>query len=57
MAKIVGAEYWAVSSRTGDGINELFSRVAALSFERIIKAELENPDGHVKLQIGESLLS
>ncbi|KAK6625306.1 hypothetical protein RUM43_005600 [Polyplax serrata] len=57
MAKIVGAEYWAVSSRTGDGIKELFSRVAALSFERIIKAELENPDGHVKLQIGESLLS
>ncbi|EEB11243.1 GTP-binding nuclear protein RAN1, putative [Pediculus humanus corporis] len=43
MAKSVEAEYWAVSSKTGDGVKGLFFRIAALSFERIIKQEMEMP--------------
>eukprot|EP00003_Mantamonas_plastica_P012616 TRINITY_DN2255_c0_g1_i9.p1 TRINITY_DN2255_c0_g1~~TRINITY_DN2255_c0_g1_i9.p1 ORF type:complete len:137 (+),score=33.85 TRINITY_DN2255_c0_g1_i9:368-778(+) len=29
----IGAEYWEVSSKTNDGVVELFDRVAAVSFE------------------------
>lgn len=36
------AEFWAVSSRTGDGVNELFSRIAVLSFNASILRELQS---------------
>ena len=32
MAKALQAEYWAVSSKTGFGVDDLFVRVAALTF-------------------------
>lgn len=35
------AEYWAVSSKSGDGINNFFFRVVSLTFEANILAELE----------------
>lgn len=33
MANLMNAEYWSVSSKTGDCINYFFNRLAALSFE------------------------
>jgi len=36
------AEYWAVSSRTGNGVSELFMRVAALSFHAMALREMQN---------------
>ncbi|TWW69875.1 ras-related protein Rab-34-like [Takifugu flavidus] len=41
LAREIGAEYWAVSSLTGENVNEFFSRVASLGFENSILAELE----------------
>lgn len=41
LAREIGAEYWAVSSLTGENVNEFFSRVASLGFEDSVLAELE----------------
>ncbi|XP_036005421.1 ras-related protein Rab-34a [Fundulus heteroclitus] len=40
-AKEIHAEYWAVSSLTGENVKEFFFRVAALAFETNVLAELE----------------
>ncbi|KAF7218415.1 ras-related protein Rab-34a [Nothobranchius furzeri] len=40
-AKEICAEYWAVSSLTGENVKEFFFRVAALAFETNVLAELE----------------
>uniref|UniRef100_A0A673B5K3 Ras-related protein Rab-36 n=1 Tax=Sphaeramia orbicularis TaxID=375764 RepID=A0A673B5K3_9TELE len=36
------AEFWAVSSKTGENVQEFFFRVAALSFEKCILRDMEN---------------
>ncbi|XP_011643166.1 ras-related protein Rab-34 [Pogonomyrmex barbatus] len=36
------AEYWAVSSKTGNGVSELFTRIAALSFNAMALQEMQN---------------
>ncbi|XP_060703760.1 ras-related protein Rab-34-like isoform X2 [Hemiscyllium ocellatum] len=41
IAKEIKAEYWAVSSLTGENVNEFFFRVASLTFEANVLAELE----------------
>ncbi|KAH0952132.1 hypothetical protein HN011_010906 [Eciton burchellii] len=41
-AKTMRAEYWSVSSRTGNGVSELFSRVAALSFHSMALREMQS---------------
>jgi len=41
MAKTLNAEYWGVSSKTGDNVKDFFFRVAALSFEGAVLRELE----------------
>ncbi|KAF6299476.1 RAB34, member RAS oncogene family [Rhinolophus ferrumequinum] len=41
MAQEMKAEYWAVSSLTGENVREFFFRVAALTFEANVLAELE----------------
>ncbi|XP_020296837.1 ras-related protein Rab-34-like [Pseudomyrmex gracilis] len=38
----IQAEYWAISSRTGNGVFELFMRVAALSFRAMALREIES---------------
>ncbi|XP_072443201.1 ras-related protein Rab-36 isoform X1 [Chiloscyllium punctatum] len=38
------AEYWAVSSKTGENVREFFFRVAALAFEASLLKELERND-------------
>ncbi|XP_054857948.1 ras-related protein Rab-34 isoform X3 [Eublepharis macularius] len=41
VAKEMQAEYWAVSSLTGENVREFFFRVAAQTFEGSVMAELE----------------
>ncbi|KAJ7309079.1 hypothetical protein JRQ81_008381 [Phrynocephalus forsythii] len=41
VANEMQAEFWAVSSLTGDNVREFFFRVAALTFECSVMAELE----------------
>ncbi|NXU35931.1 RAB34 protein, partial [Drymodes brunneopygia] len=41
VAQEMQAEYWAVSSLTGENVRDFFFRVAALTFESSVQAELE----------------
>uniref|UniRef100_A0A0G2K738 Ras-related protein Rab-34 n=1 Tax=Rattus norvegicus TaxID=10116 RepID=A0A0G2K738_RAT len=41
VAQEIKAEYWSVSSLTGENVREFFFRVAALTFEANVLAELE----------------
>ncbi|XP_033832352.1 ras-related protein Rab-34a isoform X1 [Periophthalmus magnuspinnatus] len=41
IAQEMSAEYWAVSSLTGENVKEFFFRVASLAFEMNVLAELE----------------
>ncbi|XP_014354518.1 ras-related protein Rab-34 [Latimeria chalumnae] len=41
VAKEIKAEYWALSSLTGDNVKDFFFRVASLTFEASVLAELE----------------
>ncbi|XP_041851787.1 ras-related protein Rab-34a isoform X1 [Melanotaenia boesemani] len=41
LAKEIHAEYWAVSSLTGENVKDFFFRVASLAFETSVLAELE----------------
>lgn len=69
LAEQIQAEYWSVSSASGDNVSELFHRVACLTFDRymgnvaeLAKQELENREnqsvfytnGDVKLGLPES---
>ncbi|XP_031369376.1 ras-related protein Rab-34 isoform X2 [Apis dorsata] len=56
VARKMKAEFWAVSARTGVGISELFTRVAALSFQSIILNELQNMKPE-SINIGSNLIS
>lgn len=40
IAKLMRAELWFVSSQTGENVNELFNRIAAVSFNRSVAAEV-----------------
>ncbi|XP_028662419.1 ras-related protein Rab-34-like isoform X1 [Erpetoichthys calabaricus] len=44
MAKEMKAEYWVVSSLTGENVNEFFFRVASLTFETCVLSELEKSE-------------
>lgn len=41
IASFLQAELWFVSAQTGENVNELFNRIAALSFNRCITAEIQ----------------
>ncbi|KAM6986934.1 ras-related protein Rab-34 [Aplochiton taeniatus] len=41
LSEEIKAEYWAVSAKSGEGVKELFFRVASLTFEANVLAELE----------------
>lgn len=55
MAQGLGAEYWAVSSKTGDNVEALFLRVAALTFDRSVTLELSSggSDGRKQSTVSE----
>ncbi|XP_027194988.2 uncharacterized protein LOC113789625 [Dermatophagoides pteronyssinus] len=40
LANKIGAEFWMVSSHTGENVNDLFKRVACLCFDRYLLREL-----------------
>lgn len=40
VAKELDAEYWSVSSKTGQGVEPFFNRVAALTFQEMIQREI-----------------
>lgn len=40
LAQEISAEFWAVSSLTGENVNEFFFRVASLAFENSVLAEM-----------------
>ncbi|KOC69167.1 Ras-related protein Rab-34 [Habropoda laboriosa] len=56
VARKMGAEFWAVSARTGDGVSELFKRVAVLSFHAMILDESQNMEPK-SINIGSDLIS
>ena len=41
IANILDAELWFVSAQTGENVNELFNRIAALTFSRVIAEEIQ----------------
>lgn len=41
-ANSMRAEYWAVSAKTGNGISDLFIRIAALSFHAMALREMHS---------------
>lgn len=51
VASELGAEFWCVSSKTGERVKEFFFRVAALSFEQVILKELEQIEHRPSTQI------
>ena len=55
MAKALNAEYWGVSSKTGDKVKEFFFRIAALSFEGAVLRELERRQHTPANKIGENI--
>lgn len=56
VAKQMNAEYWAVSAKTDDGVKELFTRVAALSFNVNMRGELRS-EYYENLKIGTEAIS
>lgn len=44
IAKELKANYWAVSSSTGENVNQLFRNIAAQTFSEIILREMETND-------------
>ncbi|XP_053645771.2 ras-related protein Rab-34 isoform X3 [Cherax quadricarinatus] len=58
VAQGLGAEYWAVSSKTGDNVEALFLRVAALAFNQAVLQEVQGCETHkhtATVKIGEKL--
>lgn len=58
VAQGLGAEYWAVSSKTGDNVDALFLRLAALTFNRAVLDEVQGLGIHRAsdtVKIGEKL--
>nr|XP_027779148.1 ras-related protein Rab-36 [Marmota flaviventris] len=45
LANEMQAEYWSVSSKTGENVKAFFSRVAALAFEQSVLQDLEKRNG------------
>ncbi|GAU89804.1 hypothetical protein RvY_02312 [Ramazzottius varieornatus] len=41
MAKTMEAEYWSISAKTGENVQNLFSRISAMAFDSLITKEAE----------------
>ncbi|RZC35105.1 ras-related protein Rab-34 [Asbolus verrucosus] len=55
VAKNLNAEFWSVSSKTGENINDLFFRAAALSFDEHLKSACEKINRN-EIHIGSDLI-
>lgn len=49
VAKELLAEFWAISSKTGENLNQMFFRIAALAFDDYIKKEMQRGDISIKI--------
>ncbi|XP_077995482.1 ras-related protein Rab-34-like [Glandiceps talaboti] len=47
-AKELNAEYWPVSSKTGENVTEFFTRLAAMTFDLAVQRELDDSPQPVK---------
>ncbi|XP_076179910.1 ras-related protein Rab-34 [Ptiloglossa arizonensis] len=56
VARKIEAEFWAISSRTGDKVFELFTRIAVLSFHAMVLHELQNRSSE-SINIGSGLIT
>ncbi|KAK2186221.1 hypothetical protein NP493_210g03035 [Ridgeia piscesae] len=56
LANEINAEFWAVSSKTGENVREFFFRLVSLTFDKAILNELETRKSPVA-QIGSNLIS
>ncbi len=57
-----GAEYWSTSSRTGENIEEVFTRISVVAFESVLMREISitastAENGHGQLASSSSLIS
>ncbi|XP_066514967.1 ras-related protein Rab-36 [Hoplias malabaricus] len=53
MASEMNAEFWSVSSKTGQNVQEFFFRVAALSFEDAVLQETELESSGARIGVGD----
>lgn len=56
IANSLGAEFWAVSSKTGENVKEFFFRAVALTFEAAILREIDTSGAGPTKQIGNDLI-
>lgn len=56
MAKNLKAEFWSVSSKNGDCVNDLFFRMAALAFNASICREKEKNSNAIAYNIGSQVI-
>ncbi|KAK6190817.1 hypothetical protein SNE40_002598 [Patella caerulea] len=56
-ANRLGAEYWAVSAKTGENVREFFFRAVSLTFDSQMLKELESTRTVSSKQIGNDLIS
>lgn len=56
ISKQLNAEYWAVSSKTGENITSMFYRIAGLSFNEYIKKEIQPNDITSKEIVGSDVV-
>ncbi|XP_077534808.1 ras-related protein Rab-34-like [Haemaphysalis longicornis] len=54
IARRLDAEYWSVSAKTGENVQQLFFRVAALSFVKCLTRELQEKQSPEKAVTGSS---
>ncbi len=57
-----GAEYWSTSSRTGENIEEVFTRISVVAFESVLMREIKitastAENGQRQLESSSSLIS
>ncbi|KAF6024617.1 RAB34 [Bugula neritina] len=55
LAEEIGAEYWPTSSKTGENIREIVFRVVALTFNQMVKQEMEERGNLAAKSIGNNL--
>lgn len=48
-ASKLGAEFWPVSALTGENVDEIFHRMAALAFNNLLQREMERHHSHVAI--------
>ncbi|KAK3083692.1 hypothetical protein FSP39_001527 [Pinctada imbricata] len=57
LANTLGAEFWALSSKSGENVREFFFRAVCLTFEAAVLRELEATSPTATKQIGNDLIS